>query len=334
MVLERIGEWSRYLTNPKIEKMLNSIKGKNLEPEYDIKIGYHYPIVEEVLGKDPNEAKKTLEELVSLGILNKYVIVKEIVCSDCGSSSLSLSLACPFCGSRDVYLNSLMEHTPCGSMGIESSFIDSSGLKLCPKCKIEIKNEEIRIVGKWFECKSCGRKLREPKLIYQCRMCKKEHTVEDVKFELIYGYSLNPKVSELLELSMKLVGSIIKVFKKKGYEIELASSVPGASGVNHVFDLLSKKGSEIIGIDFSFSSEGVDAEKVIKFFAKTFDTKMSDKSFLIAYPNLKESARNLVNLYKLKVIEIDSLDKASQILEDKLDSYLEKRDFLKVFRKK
>ncbi|GBC75686.1 hypothetical protein HRbin06_01006 [archaeon HR06] len=255
--------------------------------------------------------------MAKLEILDKTLYKREIVCSSCSSPSLSLSLSCPYCLSKEVYLNTLKEHIPCGYIG--------SIEKVCPKCNREVKEEEIKVSGKWFECKACGRKIREPRIVYQCRLCKREHTIEDVKFDNIYQYTLNPKILPLLNKFLNLTSKLFNIFYQRGFNIIFNGSIEGSSGVNHPFHLVVKKGNEKIGIDFFISfNDGINDEVIVKFFAKVLDIKSS--TLFVAYPYLKDSAKNLAELYKLSYIEVEKME--IKDLEKILDNLMKKKSFL------
>jgi len=314
-VQESVKEWIKYFSDSKIVTLLNQIKDKPLEPEYDVKLGYHYPLAEEILGS--KDVKAILEDMAKLGILDKTLYKKEIVCSSCSSPSLSLSLSCPYCLSKEVHLSTLKEHIPCGYIG--------SIEKVCPKCNREVKEEEIKVSGKWFECKADGRKIREPRVVYQCRLCKREHTIEDVKFENIYQYTLNSKILPLLNKFLNLTSKLVNLFNQKGFSIIFNGAIEGSSGVDHFFHMVFKRGSEKIGIDFYLSfNDVIGDEAVIKFFAKALDIK--SLTLFVAYPYLKDSAKNLAELYKLSYIEVEKME--IKDLDRMVENLMKRKSFL------
>ena len=104
-----------------------------LDPVYDPKYGYRYPIVEALVG-DPEETEEFLNKLYETGILERELYDRIIYCPFCGSPNISTRYCCPYCGSFNVKKSSLIEHIQCGYIDIEEKFINKNGTLTCPKC--------------------------------------------------------------------------------------------------------------------------------------------------------------------------------------------------------
>ena len=80
-----------------------------LTPIFDLKRGFVYPDVEEIIGES-EDAEKFLAMLVEAGILKRELYDKTVYCPRCGSANVSVQYCCPFCLSYDIKRSSLIEH--------------------------------------------------------------------------------------------------------------------------------------------------------------------------------------------------------------------------------
>ncbi|MGC9345550.1 MAG: hypothetical protein ACP5ER_01995, partial [Candidatus Bathyarchaeales archaeon] len=80
-----------------------------LEPVYDSKLGYRYPIVETIIG-DTFDAEDFLNRLYEARILERRLYDKIIYCPKCGSANISVHYCCPYCKSFNIQKSSLIEH--------------------------------------------------------------------------------------------------------------------------------------------------------------------------------------------------------------------------------
>jgi len=120
-----------------------------LDPIYDSKYGYRYPLVE-ALVSGPEEAEKFLNKLYETGILERKLYDKTIFC--------------PFCGSFDIKKSSLIEHVQCGYIDVEEKFLNKKGTLVFPKCGKILEKPEVdyRKAGMWCKCNECGRNFDIP----------------------------------------------------------------------------------------------------------------------------------------------------------------------------
>ena len=99
-----------------ISKFLNG-EIETLEPVYDPKTGYLYPVVEDIVG-DASQVEPFLSKLHAAGVLERKLYDKIIFCPNCGSADVSTRYCCPFCKSFNIQKSSLIEHVKCGYMDL------------------------------------------------------------------------------------------------------------------------------------------------------------------------------------------------------------------------
>src|SRR4030042_5307428 len=84
-----------------------------LEPTYDVRLGYRYPTVEAIVGNAGN-TESFLKKLHDAGILGRKLFDKIVICPKSNSASVSIHYCCPYCKSFDIQKSSLIEHVKCG----------------------------------------------------------------------------------------------------------------------------------------------------------------------------------------------------------------------------
>ncbi|MBS7632547.1 hypothetical protein KEJ15_02845 [Candidatus Bathyarchaeota archaeon] len=292
-----------------------------LQPVYDPKIGYHYPIVEAIIG-DSASADGFLDKLGQAGILKKKLYDKIIHCPKCGSANVSARYCCPYCKSFDIQKSSLIEHVKCGYMDIEEHF--SKGAKLiCPRCHDELKKPDLdyRRAGVWCTCRECNKSFDIPVTTHFCRNCEANSSFEDAIVKDVYAYSLNEEVKREAPSGWVVITPIRDFLQENGFAVESPAFLKGKSGANHVFDLAAFKGEDerkIAVIDLATSVEEIVTEQpVIALFAKIYDVS-PDHAYLIAIPAINENGKKMAELYNIKVIEARNQKEAIKALKDKL----------------
>jgi hypothetical protein len=103
-----------------------------LEPVYDPDTGYHYPLVETIVG-DASKVEPFLDRLYETGILDRKLHDKIVYCPKCASTNISIHYCCPYCKSFNIQKSSLIEHVKCGYMDVEENFLKGDKY-VCPKC--------------------------------------------------------------------------------------------------------------------------------------------------------------------------------------------------------
>ncbi len=307
-----------------VQTLLNKfISGeiKTLEPVFNQKTGYRYPMVEKIVG-DASQAEAFLTKLYNAGIMERALYDEVIFCPKCSSADVSFHHCCPFCRSFNIQKNSLIEHVKCGYMDVEPNF--RSGDKLiCPKCLEELKKSDVDYTkaGIWCTCKDCGKSFDIPVSEHFCRNCHSTSNFEDAVIKPVYSYTLSENVKPESFLDWLLVAAIKDFLVKEGLKVESPALLKGKSGANHSFDIVATKdGAKSMVVDLAMSAETVVSEQpVIALFAKIFDVT-PERAYLIAVPKLSENAKKMAELYHIIAIEAKNQDEAIASLKQKLEA--------------
>ena len=303
-----------------LSKFLSS-EIKELEPIYDHKRGYRYPIVETIVG-DASGVEAFLNKLYEAKMLERKLYDKTIYCPKCNSPSISVRYCCPYCKSFDVQKSSLIEHVKCGYMGVEENFQKGNKL-ICPKCHEELKKLDVdyRKAGIWCTCNECSKTFDIPVVSHFCRDCHGNSPFEEITIKEVYIYSLPEHVREEAALGWVLIAPIREFLIEEKFDVESPAFLKGKSGANHLFDIVASRGQikrETIVIDLAASHENMVLEQpVIALFAKIFDVS-PDHAYLIAIPKMSENGKKMAELYKIQVIEAKDQKEAINTLKEKI----------------
>jgi len=234
--IERMELYRERNTQAFLSKFLSG-EISELEPVYDPKLGYRYPMVETILG-DASEVEPFLNRLFDAGILKRRLYDKVIYCPKCGSANISIHYRCPYCKSFDIQRSALIEHVKCGYMDVEENFKKGNRL-VCPKCHEELKKLDVdyRKAGTWCTCKDCSKSFDIPLTAHFCRDCHTSFTFEEAMIKDVYAYSLNEEVKEEAALGWVIISPIREFLIENGFEVESPAFVKGKSGANHMFDM-------------------------------------------------------------------------------------------------
>jgi hypothetical protein len=295
-----------------------------LEPVYDLKLGYRYPTVEAIVG-DASSAESFLNRLYEAGILKRRLFDKIIYCPKCDSASISIHYCCPYCKSYDIQRSALIEHVKCGYMDVEENFKKGNSKLVCPKCHEELKKLDIdyRKAGMWCACKDCGKSFDIPVSAHFCRGCHVNFTFEEAVIRDIYAYGLKEEVKDEVAIGWVVIAPIRDFLVDSGFEVESPAFIKGKSGANHMFDIVAYKGKDettrkVAVIDLATSTENAVSEQpVIALFAKIYDVS-PEKAYLIAIPKMSENGKKMAELYSIKIIEAKNQKEAIKELKDKL----------------
>jgi transcription elongation factor Elf1 len=277
-----------------------------LNPIYDPKRGFSYPIIDEILG-DSSSTEKFLQNLFEGGVLERKLYDKIVYCPSCSSANLSIHYTCPHCKSFDVKKSSLIEHIKCGYIDTEDHFQKDDKL-VCPRCNKELTNPDVDYhkAGVWCTCNQCGKSFDIPVPAHFCRECHQNFTFDESVYRDVYSYSLTPEAAKEATLGCVLTVPIIEFLEDRGFKVESPGFLDGKSGTRHMFDLTAVsagKNKNVTVIDFATSTDDVVSEQsVIAMFAKIFDAT-PDKACLVAIPKMSENGRKLASLYKIDLVE-------------------------------
>jgi len=295
---------------------------ERLDPVYDPKFGYSYPIIEAIVGNH-SAADAFLNHLYEIGILKRETFDKTINCPKCNSGNVSIRYCCPYCKSFNVKKSSLVEHIQCGYIDVEDRFKQNDRL-VCPRCHNELSKPDInyRKAGVWCACNECRKNFDIPVPSHFCRECKEIFTFEDAVYRDAYSYSLNQEVMKEAGVGYILVAPIREFFQNRGFMVESPGFLKGKSGASHMFDVTASKGDisrHVIVIDLATSAEDVVSEQsIIAMFAKVYDVA-PDKACLIAIPKMSENGRKLADLYKIELVEAKNQKEAMKALQVVVD---------------
>lgn len=300
--------FAKLLKDKTMEKVLAYIvESKSVSVHYDLEHGYHYPRIEAEADLTPDESIDLLSKLASLRILSENILFLSIACPRCGSTNVAIVYRCPKCSSIMIRRDLLMEHIPCGYIGLESSFKEKGeGSAVCPRCGASISGD-VRIAGVWFSCLSCNSRFPEPGHNIFCRVCREFFTVKDASLEFVVEYYVGDEAYSILK---KLIfpSRIRAVIEGSGFDIEENVSIKGRSGVVHLIDFIARRGQ---GKPIAFLIENtlkpITEAKVIEWYTKSMDTGM--EIVYVTPAPIPDGARKLIQFYGLTVIEaVDSAD--------------------------
>ena len=317
---QRLELYKNRITQVLLNKFLSG-EISELEPVYDPKLGYRYPVVETIVG-DASSVEAFLNKLHMAGMLEKRLYDKIIYCSKCGSANISIHYCCPYCKSFDIKRSALIEHVKCGYMDVEENFVRGSKL-VCPKCHEELRNLDVdyRKAGMWCTCKDCNKSFDIPITAHFCRNCHTNFTFEEAVIKDVYAYKLKEEVKEEIAVGWIVITPIRDFLAENGFEVESPAFIKGKSGANHMFDIAAYKGEaarKVAVIDLAATTENAVTEQpVIALFAKIFDVS-PDSAYLIAIPSISENGKKMAKLYNINVIEAKNQKEAIKALKDKL----------------
>jgi len=275
---------------------------KRIDPKFDLSQGYTYPDLEKIISANKDDDKDDfLTKMLSARILDRELFDIELRCPKCKSPNLSTRYLCPFCQSMTIVKNLLVEHVTCGETSTKSNIREQTWFDFCPNCNKKYSEEEIRIVGKWFECSNCTKQIKNPMVAHYCRSCHAVFSFDDAIQREVYSYSLNSEAKEEIESGVLFPSEIKKVFANSNYTIEASNVVKGTSGVEHRFNYVSSSKKKTIAVDTILSSKPISEIELVKEQVKFYDTGI--EIFVIATPKLNEQAAMIAKASKLTIIE-------------------------------
>jgi len=250
------------------EKLLNTLVDKGRRETKPQRLGdvIVYQGLEE-LSKETGdkEVKKLLKTLTSKGFMKEKDHDSALFCPRCGSINVLSRYNCPHCQSFNVLKIQLLEHPFCGYIGNRREFDTEKGL-VCPKCKTFIgdffeaqsreqkdKPKIIKVIGSSFVCEKCDGKFEKPLVVHSCEKCGANFTYREAIYEKLPSYALTEKVEELApnRFETDSLRHIEKILIERGYHVELGAKLVGKSGVEQSFDIVARKGNDVILLDAS-----------------------------------------------------------------------------------
>jgi transcription elongation factor Elf1 len=289
-----------------------------LNPVYDHKYGYKYPVVDAIVG-DPSSTDELLQSLFEAGVLKRELYDKIVYCLACNTANVSMHYCCPTCKSFDIKKSALIEHIQCGYIDTEDKFRKDDKL-VCPRCRKELTRPDVDYhkAGVWCTCNECGKSFDIPVPAHFCRDCRRNFTFEEALYKDVYSYSLTTEAMKEATLGWILIAPIREFLESRGFKVESPGFLKGKSGASHMFDIAtSPTGVErnITVIDLATSTDDIVSEQpVIAMFAKIYDVA-PDKACLVAIPKMSENGKKLASLYKIELVEAKDQNDAIKALK-------------------
>jgi hypothetical protein len=199
-----------------------------------------------------------------------------------------------------------------------SSTLKESWFDYCPNCNKKYTEGGYRIVGKWFNCPTCGKQIKNPLIIHVCRACNNNFSFDDAIQREVYSYSLNRLAKDEIDADTRFLSDIKKMLTNNGYSVRISNVITGTSGIEQKFDFVFSDKKKTMAIDTIFSSEPIQEIEIIKEQNKVYDTQI--ESYLMIRPKLNEQASMIAKAYNIKVIEFsntkDGLERLTKLVRE------------------
>lgn len=151
--------------------------------------GYHYPLLDCLLGSDAMDA---LPQLVAERLLQSEQLVDRVrLCNGCLSSHLNFIDVCPECAHIAIQAKPAVHCFTCGYVDDQDAFM-RQGLLRCPKCVTTLRHIGVdydRPLEK-YRCLSCHARFMEAAVQARCHECGQAHKPDDLVVTAIYEYRI------------------------------------------------------------------------------------------------------------------------------------------------
>jgi len=284
-------------------------------------MGYRYPVAEEYFGED---AKEHLDNLVKEGLMEREFHQRELGCPKCGSINLIVRFLCPKCGSTNIVKGELIEHWPCGYVGLESEFKDGK----CPKCgeKLGKIGVDYKKLGPMYKCLNCNEVFQTPNDKLECANCHNVFPKEEAAEVILHAYRIAPKLEEELEAAFYQKNYLIEKLEEMGFKVEPEENLYGKSGLKHDFYVVVYQGKGNlkirIVIDLLSAAREVPADPVFLLYVKALDLGAYGM-ILVAIPKFSEEAKKMMDYYGIAYVEAQTLQDSTEAILEKMKELLE-----------
>lgn len=294
-------------------------KKTELNPAFDIVLGYHYPEIVSALQVTAKESLELAKRIVSLGLGVEEYHEQVIRCPFCSSEYTTVRFHCPFCSSTKLVKEVLLEHSGDGTIAPLSAFKKGgSGSIVCPVCKKALAKEgkDYRTVGVWYGCLSCGKQFDTPKNTYLCLSCSKEFTTQELVISSVNKVTIDKAILDDFSRRHLILRPLLSVIAEVGYEPASPGTMTGKSGYQHSFSAIGKdKDGKVYAFDIAVGSPQVEESAILNMFAKVLDTQPA-KSYIICMPSLNINGKKIAGVYGIEVVEGGSMTEVSKRLKE------------------
>jgi len=266
---------------------------------------------------DEHQAVRLLEDLASMGLLEKHVSDILYRCPNCGGTVLRPKLLCPRCQSLDLRRGSLIIHLTCLYVGFQEDFTPT-----CPKCGESVLDQEAcHKAGLGYRCSSCGNSFHRPKEKWLCISCGREFELDESKVDVSSSYKLTKLGLSAAESYSEGLREIVHTLLAKGMKVGLLGQLQGLSGAMHEFEILAED-VETYVIETCLFREAKEVE-LIRFYSLIHDS--DSRGLFIAMPGLGQKARMFAEEGKiserLSVLEAPSISEMKEKLRNLSSSH-------------
>lgn len=265
-----------------------------------------YKPAEEALDVNPRYVLELLERLAELEILVKRFNDKVLNCPKCGYfSEIIMHYKCPKCASRDIDMIKLLEHLTCGTVHEKSRYLKGDRY-ICPKCKVEVTPDTLRVVGVTYKCNSCDETFSDPLEFVYCKNCGSEFSLKEGEFTNTYTYTLNLKLKEEI-ITTIYISALTSILTKEGFKIETPAILKGKAQLPLDFSIAAEKGELRLVMDLIHSDKEVKLHDILPSVAKFNDLEYA-KSILVAIPKISGEAIEFLESKEINYITGQELE--------------------------
>ena len=281
--------------------------------DFNYKMGYAYPTVDNLLDTSEQETVNILEALASSDILIKQPFEHFYVDPD-GLFQLVPVEHCPRDDSSNLVKGQLVEHFSCGYVGLDRDFKQDSRY-ICPKCHKDLRliGTDYRNIGVHYRCQDCSEVFTAPVIKWRNLKTRREWNADELREMIVYSYRFSPDKKGWLEFQLKPKTQLVDFLRLQSYQVQELAQLTGKSGAVHTFDILAIRDDVLtkinLGIGILVANTGepeVSLEALFRFDTRAYDIGINYK-VVIAIPKLGQEAINFANRQMIRAFEARTL---------------------------
>ena len=321
--------------NIELAKLVDSLKESNhsvsnvirlpvrLKPSFHRGKGYFYSDIQLT---SLEEQTRFLEALERTDTVIHSPSVSIMQCPSCSSHRFCSTFTCKLCRSPDILRGSAIVHEPCGNIDFYHKYATENETLVCRKC-----NKNLKAIGVdysrldiIYNCQGCKSMVSDIEQLYKCLDCGKSLTLEESRILLLNEYVCDvDKLREIINVD-KSMFSIIKELDTIGIKAVHQGAVMGASRMPHIFSLVAydkKVEQPFLVVDIIKTDQRTDETRLLSFIGKCVDSRIENR-IIIAFPNLHEDLRELINTNGIKLVELRAIeDMAFELVKAVKEAY-------------